>query len=128
MRFAFYYIRWHYTYGIVDLIGVVRNFVWFFYTFFSIPFLLKTLFKPFERLGEQYGKRFDLGAWAETFVINSLMRFVGALLRSFLILNGILFIILTICIGFLFLMAWILAPLHLFFLVMYGLKLISLGH
>ncbi|KKS30704.1 MAG: hypothetical protein UV60_C0005G0006 [Parcubacteria group bacterium GW2011_GWA2_43_11] len=128
MRFALYYIRWHYSQGIVDLIGVVRNFIWFFYTFFSIPLLLKTLFQPFERLGERYSKGFDPGAWAQVFVVNSLMRVVGALLRLFLVLIGIIFIILTIVVGVLFLVAWILAPLLLFFLVTYGLKLMSLGH
>jgi len=128
MRFALYYIRWHYSQGIVDLIGVVRNFIWFFYTFFSIPLLLKTLFQPFERLGERYSKGFDIGAWAQVFVVNSLMRAVGVLLRLFLIFMGIIFIISTVVIGLLFLVAWILAPLLLFFLVTYGLKLMSLGH
>lgn len=128
MRFAFYYIRWHYTQGILDLIGVIRNFVWFFYNFFSISLLLKTLFQPFERLGERYKKGFDLGSWMETFVINTLMRLVGAIMRMFLILVGIALILLTLVVGLFFLLAWIFAPLLLFFLVTYGLKLISLGH
>lgn len=127
MLFAVYYIRWHYSQALFDLIGIVRNFIWFFYEFFSIPLLLQTLFSPFHRLGERYTHKLDLGKIAEAFIVNTLMRLVGFLLRTFLIVIGIFFILLTFVLGLFFFIAWVLAPLLLVFLVLYGLKLISLG-
>lgn len=127
MRFAFHYITWHYSQAILDLIGIVKNFIWFFYNFFSVPTLIKSLFQPFSRLGEAYKKGFDLSSWSETFIVNSLMRLVGFLLRSILIVLGAFLILFTCVVGILFLIAWIFAPFLLSFLLLYGIKLISLG-
>jgi hypothetical protein len=127
MRFAFYYVSWHYTQAVHDLVGIVFNFIWFFYEFFSIPLLLKTLFSPFHRLGEKYSQKFDIWSWFQTFTINMIMRMVGFLIRFFLILIGIFFILLTCVLGIVFLVAWLTAPLLLMFAFSYGIKLISIG-
>jgi hypothetical protein len=127
MFFAVYYIRWHYSQALLDLIGIVRNFIWFFFEFFSIPLLLATLFSPFHRLGERYVNKLDIGKIAEAFIINTLMRFVGFGLRIFLIVTGVFFILLTFILGLFFFIAWVLAPLLLVFLLLYGIKLLSLG-
>lgn len=127
MRFALEYIRWHYYEGLISIYYIIGNFVWFFYEFFSIPILLKTLFNPFNRLDEGYAKGFRIELWLQTFVVNSLMRVVGALLRLMLILFGIAMILITVLIGACFLLAWTLAPLFLTFLVLYGIKLISIA-
>lgn len=127
MRFAFHYIIWHYSSAIRDLIGIVINFIWFFFNFFSIETLLKTLFLPFGRLGEKYKKGVNVGAWAETFIVNALMRIVGFLLRICLIFIGLVLILLTIIIGITLLLAWLFAPFLLVFLVSFGFKLLSIG-
>ena len=126
MLFAVYYVKWHYTQAVVDLIGIVKNFLWFFWEFFSIKLLLKSLFTPFHRLGQQYKGGLDLSNLAETILVNTLMRFVGFLLRSFLILLGILCILLTFVVGIFFLVAWVLAPLLLVFLIAFGVKMITI--
>lgn len=126
MRFAFEYFKWHYGKGVMGLVNIVGNFVWFFFEFFSIPLLLKTYFMPFRRLNEMYQQSFNPGAWFETLIVNTMMRIIGALLRTVLIVLGIFFILLTVAIGVCFLTAWLLAPLLLFFLVSYGIKLISI--
>jgi len=126
MRLLLYYIRWHYGKAIVDYVNIVHNFVWFFYNFFSIPLMARTLFSPFRRLGESYkGQGLNLEAFFSTIIINSLMRIVGFLLRSLLILIGLFFIILSIVVGSVFFVVWIIAPVFLLFLVLYGIKLIS---
>lgn len=126
MRFAFEYFKWHYGEGVASLVNIIGNFVWFFYEFFSIPLLLKTYFMPFHRLNEAYRKGFNIESWFETLVVNIMMRFVGALLRTVLITLGIFFILLTIGIGVCFFVAWLLAPFLLFFLISYGIKLVSI--
>ena len=128
MRLLFYYIRWHYGKGIVDYINIVGNFVWFFYNFFSIPLMAKTLFAPFRRLGDSYkGTGLDIGAFFSVVIVNTLMRFVGALFRTLLILVGLVFILGTVIVGSIFFIVWIMAPLFLLFLVLYGVKLISVS-
>jgi hypothetical protein len=124
---AFYYIRWHYSMAIRDLVGIIGNFFWFFYELFSIPLFLKTFFVPFHRLEEQKTKAFKPEIWFENFVVNTLMRLVGAGLRTVLILFGVLFLVLTFIIGSLVLVTWILAPLMLTFLVASGVTLIAAG-
>ncbi len=124
---AYYYVRWHYSMAIRDLVGIIGNFFWFFYEFFSIPLLLKTFFVPFHRLEEQRTKAFKPQAWAEALLVTSLMRMVGALLRSLLIVIGIFFLLLTGVLGGTMLIAWICAPLLLGILVMSSLTLIAVG-
>ena len=118
---AVQYLRWHYTQGVIDLVHVVGNFVWFFYEFFSIRLLLSTLFVPFHRLNETGPTGLDLGRMAEKLVVNSLMRLVGALMRASLILFGGTLVILTCVLGIFFLCVWLCAPLVVLALALYGL-------
>lgn len=126
MRFVFEYFIWHYSRAVRDLLNIVMNFIWFFYEFFSIPLLLKTYAAPFKRLNEEYSGGFNLQAWAEAFIINTLMRFVGILMRSVLLLLGISLIILTILVGVILCFVWICAPVLLCFLLIYGCKLVTI--
>jgi hypothetical protein len=121
----FYYITWHYSTAIRDLLRTWSNFLWFFYTFFSIPLLLRTLFQPFHRLDEGYRKGFYPSDWAEQFGVNLLMRFVGAFLRIFLILLGLICLFGTLVGGALFFVAWLAAPLVVVALSIAGVTLIA---
>jgi len=116
----FQYIRWHYTVGLVDVVHIIGNFVWFFYSFFSIPLLLKTFFVPFHRLQEEDPTGLDIGRIFEKLVVNGLMRFVGMLLRTLLILFGLLAILCTCVLGAIFLCMWLAAPLICVLLLLYG--------
>jgi hypothetical protein len=114
------YLRWHYTQGVVDLVHIIGNFVWFFYEFFSIRLLLSTLFVPFHRLNEEGPVGLDLGRIAEKVIVNTLMRLVGALMRIGLILFGTVLVGITLLFGFTFLIVWLCAPVIVFLLVLYG--------
>jgi membrane-bound ClpP family serine protease len=107
----------------------VRNFIWFFFEFFSITLLIKTFFVPFNRLEDNRKKKnaIDLEAMAERLVVNVLMRIVGALLRLVLITLGIIFILTTIMTGVCFTILWLLAPLMLTGLVFVGSTLLAIG-
>jgi hypothetical protein len=114
------YLRWHYTQGVVDFVHIVGNFVWFFYEFFSIRLLFSTLFVPFHRLNEESPTGLDLGRIAEKVIVNTLMRFVGAVMRIGLILLGLFLICVVFALGLLFLVTWLCAPLVVLLLAVYG--------
>lgn len=122
----FHYVHWHYTRAIRDIIRIWMNFFWFFFNFFSIDLLLKTLFAPFNRLDEGLKKGFDISAWAESILVNLLMRVVGACLRTFLIFIGIVMLVLTAVFGSVMLVVWILAPLFVVLLVAFGLTFLAI--
>ena len=50
------YFRWHYGRGVGELMGIVENFLRFVLHLFSIKLLLSTLFHPWRRMAESYGK------------------------------------------------------------------------
>lgn len=105
-----HYLLWHYTTGFADLFGVVRNFLWFFYNFFSIPLLLRTLFSPLERLQEKYTGGLDVAEFFSTLAVNIIMRLVGAALRLFVIVFGLLTLTATGGIGSILFVAWVFLP------------------
>ena len=121
---AIHYFAWHYTQAVRDIVNIIGNFLWFFYEFFSIKLLLRTLFVPFHRLEERARSRLDVSAVAQTFLINTLMRLVGALMRLFVILIGIILIACTVVVGFSMLLLWLFAPVVV--VVLLGLALLFL--
>ena len=65
------------------------NFIKFWWYFFSIPLLLKTLFSAWHRDIIKYPRGFDLKEFAQTFVFNLLSRLLGAFVRSATIIFGL---------------------------------------
>ena len=105
------YIKWHYGQGLKEFFGVVRNFLWFVVHFFSFKLLLKTLFVPWKRLGENYEGGFDLGAFASSLIVNGLMRAVGFVTKILVLSVGVVSYILVLIFAFFIFVIWILAPL-----------------
>ncbi len=104
------YIKWHYGQGLKEFFGVTRNFLWFVVHFFSFKLLLKTLFAPWKRLGENYEGVFDFGAFASTMIVNGLMRAVGFVTKIIVLSVGIVSYILVLVFAFFLFLIWILAP------------------
>jgi len=107
------YLKWHYGRGLKELFGVFGNFLWFVSNFFSFKLLLKTLFAPWKRLGESYGSIFDFENFASSFVINLLMRLVGFITKTIVIIVGAVAYVFTCLLLFLAIIFWILAPVFL---------------
>ena len=105
------YVKWHYGQGLKEFFGVVRNFLWFVVHFFSFKLLLKTLFVPWKRLGENYEGGFDLGAFASSLIVNGLMRAVGFVTKILVLSVGVVSYILVLIFAFFIFVIWILAPL-----------------
>ena len=112
-----YYIVWHYTQGVRDLVSVWCNFLWFIPSFFSIKTLLSTFFSPFERLNENYQRGFSVENFFSTLAVNMIMRLVGMFSRLFVILFGILSYLIVIITGVLVVIGWIVMPVIVLFLL-----------
>lgn len=103
------YLSWHYSEALRDMTEILKNFLWFGYNFFSIRVLLKTLFSPIYRIREPY-KGLELEELAESFVLNSITRFIGFFIRSFLILGGLIFEAIVAAVFVPVLLIWLFLP------------------
>lgn len=92
------------------LFEVWKNYLRFAANFFSAPLLIKTFFAPWKKYNWQYPKAFNLAEFFNTLISNFFSRILGAFLRFFLILAGILFQVLVFFAGGIVLLAWILMP------------------
>jgi hypothetical protein len=108
--FFWAYVKWHYGRGIKELFGVSSNFLWFISNFFSFKLLIKTLFAPWKRLGERYQGGFNFGAFAGTFIINSLMRIVGFITKTIVLIVGFVSYTVLALFAFCIFIIWISAP------------------
>ena len=110
IQFGFTYFLWHYTRAISDLFTVSKNFLWFTWHFFSIGVLSQTLFAPWQKLDEQYARGFDIGAFFETFVVNTLMRIIGFFIRLSVIVLGLIAFIIVFALEIIAFIIWLLFP------------------
>lgn len=86
----FEFFEWLYGEGTQEFLKAWRNLHWFFYHFFSVPLMLRSLFQPLKRLKEKYGRGFDPEKFFENLVINTIMRIAGFFIRiTFLVFAGI---------------------------------------
>lgn len=104
------YFRWHYTKAFVELYLVWLNFLWFVVHFFSIPQLLTSLIAPWRRMIEQRTKGGDFEDFAGYIIINLLSRVVGAIMRSIVIICGLLCLTIVIVLGGTTLLLWVFMP------------------
>lgn len=118
------YFVWHYTRALADLVRLWTNFLWFAYHFFSVPLLARTLFAPWRRLGETRSRIFSLEDWGGALVVNTMMRLVGALIRSVIIVTGLAALVLVVAAGVCSLVIWVLLPAGLLVLFIVGVKAI----
>lgn len=77
-------------------------------------------------MDEGYRKGFYPEDWANTFVVNSLMRLVGAIVRFTLIVMGLVVTTAAGVLGALVFAVWVLAPVMLVALVGFGLTYIAI--
>lgn len=120
------YIEWHYTDALRNIWGIFTNFVWFLYHFFSVPVLLRTMFSPWHKLGEKYKKGFNPGAFFSTLLVNIILRIVGFVIRTvvlvfvFAMMAGITFAVAA------FYIIWIFMPGILFLLFITSVNFFSI--
>jgi len=118
------YLIWHFCDVPRNILHAWRNFLLFNLDYFSIPLLIKTLFSPWRRYAQSYGKGLNIGRYFEAFVFNMMSRLIGAILRFFLILVGLLVEIFIFFIGAGILLIWLLLPLLLIGGLIFGFRLL----
>lgn len=121
------YIAWHYGRAYTDMFRVWLNFLWFVFNFFSIFTLLSTLFAPWKRMDEAYPKGLDIFGWLSTFIVNMLMRFVGLVTRTIIVLVGMIFATIVFLGGMAVFMVWTVMPIFLIVTALLGAYLLIYG-
>jgi len=105
------YLRWHYV-SVPKAIGQCSlNFLRFLYYYFSIGFLLRTLFAPWKKqLVSRRSPGFDLGEYFQVITFNLISRLIGAGARTTLIFCWLTSIILSFIAGLLVFIVWAFLP------------------
>ena len=105
------YLLWHYGSSIHEMISIWKDIMWFWYNFFSMPILLKTLVLPFHKVHlKTERKMLDIEDIVGTFLINTIMRAVGFFLRLIILSIGVLFELVSLALGPIALIAWLFLP------------------
>lgn len=112
---------WMYFIAPLQFLKIWSNFVWFLYNFFSIRLLAGTLFSKWRRIGETQRKR-GFEELFSAFVINSLMRIVGFIVRTFVIIAGLATISLSILLGVILFISWFFLPLLIIIMFATGIR------
>lgn len=119
------YLRWHYTKALVELCRIYKNITVFLYGFFSIGVLLRSYFAPWRRLGEDYPSNLlDIAGILSVLVVNTLMRLFGLVMRTVIIVFGLLIVCLFIILFPFLLLLWLLLPLIVLTLFILGIFLL----
>ena len=93
-----------------NILKAWKNFLLFNLNYFSIPLLLKTFFSPWHRYRVSYGKGFDIGRYFSVFFSNLIFRILGAVMRSFFIIVGLIAEIFIIFAGAILFFGWLVLP------------------
>jgi len=120
----FRYAKWHYLEATRDILKGWGNILWFNLNYFSVFLLLRTFFSPWR--GIQWRKRrgFYPGDMLSTLISNLISRILGAIVRSFLIIAGLLGAAVFFVLGIFLLIFWLFLPLVIFMGFMYGIILL----
>jgi hypothetical protein len=118
------YLKWHYSKAISSLSDIWKNFLYFTSNFFSIKLLFQNFFDPWKRMTDSYPKSFDLKKYFYAFIANLIVRIVGMIMRTGLIIIGLASYIIMALLYPIILIIWILLPLFIITLIIIGLILI----
>jgi hypothetical protein len=118
------YFAWHYGRAFWDMFHIWVNFLWFVFNFFSVSALIETFFDPWKRMGESYPKGLDIAGTVSTFVVNTLMRVVGIMVRLIVLCIGLAFAAVIFAAGIIIGILWALMPIVFVALVILSLHLI----
>lgn len=117
------FIKWYFLEHPKFILRVWMNFLKFNMDFFSIPLLLKTFFSYWHGYRWVYQERgIDIWKFLEVKISNLISRVLGALIRSVVIIFGLIFEFVIFFVGAGILLFWILAPIICFVMLIYGIE------
>jgi len=105
------YNKWHYSYAIVNIFRLAREFIRFSLNLFSVNLFLKSLFRPIFSIPVDDVDSENITDVGAVFIGGVVLRIVGAIFRLFFILLGLLFSFFTVIFFSCILVAWIIMPL-----------------
>jgi hypothetical protein len=118
------YLAWHFFDTPKGIFRAWQNCLKFNLNHWSVPLLFKTWFSPWRRYKYSYGRGFSFSKYFEVFTFNMTSRFIGAIMRSVLIIMGLLMEVLVFLSGAAVLLTWLILPFLLFFGFIYGCKIL----
>lgn len=103
-------LSWWYSDGIIGRIRMIKNRLKISADFFSIGLLIETLFSPFRQIsaGRVGG---SISNQIRAFFDKLLSRVIGSIVRTFMIIAGLIVMLTQILFGFLVVMFWLIVPL-----------------
>jgi len=118
-------VSWHFFEVPKEILAIWKNFLLFNLNYFSIPLLLRTFFSPWRRYREFQGRGgFNIGRYLEVFFSNLIFCVLGAIMRSFLIIIGLLAEIFLFFAGLVVFLGWFILPIVLIMVLITGLRII----
>ncbi|OGZ20652.1 MAG: hypothetical protein A2654_00910 [Candidatus Nealsonbacteria bacterium RIFCSPHIGHO2_01_FULL_43_31] len=118
------YLTWHFFDTTKGILGAWQNCLKFNLNYWSVPLLLKTWFSPWRRYQYSYGKGFSFTKYFEVFTFNMTSRILGAIMRSVLIVLGLLTEVSVFLVGSTVLLIWLVLPILLALSFIYGFKIL----
>ncbi len=104
------YFSWHYSQSFKDLSALISRFGSFILKFFSIKILIKTFFTPWKLIIDHSHNR-KLYEITSAFVITNIMRLIGVIIRTFVIIMGLISYLIFNLISIFIYIIWFLIPL-----------------
>jgi hypothetical protein len=118
------YVKWHFIDATTGLIKAWGTILWFAGNYFSIGLLLRTYFSPWRKIAWDYGRGFDLGRFFFILSSNLISRVLGAVMRSFLIIAGIIAEIFLLFLSIASILIWLTLPALICIAFFYGIFLL----
>ena len=105
------YMVWHYSRAYVDIVHIWWNYLWFVNHLFSVPEVAMSLFSPFKRMQENKVNIVKSPSdFFSNLFVNLIMRLVGLMLRSIILLIALVGFVTVFSLGFSTLVTWTLLP------------------
>lgn len=118
------WIEFQFFDGPRNILKAWKNFLLFNINYFSVPFLMKTLFSYWRRYSLSYGRVISFSRYFEVFVFNMMSRLTGFVLKIFLIFIWLLTEVMMIFTGLIILSLWLILPFLLIVGFFYGFGLL----
>lgn len=117
------WISWHFLEMPKNILLSSKVFMEFCIDYFSIKVLFKTLFEPWKMDLKNYQERLEVEDYINVWFDNFISKTIGTILRTSLILWGLLSIAISLTIILIIFISWLLMPVLLVWLIYYGLKI-----
>ena len=118
------FFHWYFVLAPKNILSIWSGYLQANLHYFAVILLLRTLFAPWHRDSEGYGRGFDFGRYFRVFTLNMVSRGVGFVVRLVVVLVGLSAEVLILAVGLVFLIFWIVAPIFLMIILIKGLSMI----